>query len=833
MLKFSVAAHLWHGRRYEQDGKSKVEATVKTHKTSWPKMAQFLCKLHAAEKKEKSPYMVFAEFKNKGENGEYIRQNTNVQAFHGCVLDLDEGEMDFDEIKEALDNLNLNYVLYTTHSYDEWTEGKEFKFRVVVPYADSVSPAEQPTIVVGFADMIGVGADFDNCSKTASQPMYLHSAPKARKDQAMVAYNIDGEALDHDKAYNIGEMLAGTERGAYVPKAPMGDQLDTGDRHNQFARHMSRRRKDGLSLEEVMGELYAWNNKLSNPLPDDQLEGMRRVWTSFDRNRNASGYQEHKERIDQLPLQQKEIYDSVMQHIADSADQLNAADRKELFGRIKNRRPGITLKAIEEDYRELSIKNEESETIDLAKQYELFYKRVKRELSDLVWLSDINAAYKIADGKYIKKESFQNKLIHLWGKLECEFRGIAMAAKGLPLSLGVVLTKDLMVIVDDIIYIPDEPKMTERLGHLYYNTYEPVVGMDFGDPANCLNLDEYFEYLFPSEDDRELMKDWIGCLVQQPQTKIRWVPVVYTALEQMGKDLLRTKLIEPILGQANVGQVTADYLQERYTEALTGKQLILLQEMDFGRDRRVAEATANRLKPFITESRVQLRRFGIQGGLTEHFSNYLAYTNYADAAYMEGGGMRYYLIEGPRHRKPKEWYAKQADWFVENTEDSYAYFLERDLSNFDAMNVPTNRRTKEMQKHATGWPANILNEAIDNGELEGLSALPWQYFAHLIGALTPMVDLDKVDKLTQRGGGRFQQNVINLVAKFGFHIVEAEHDRGLCFDTPTSEHDPSKRRWQKVVSFPGFEVNKNNVLQHCHDSVDELDDIITEITAGE
>lgn len=822
-LKISLAPQLWHGGKYQdKDDKRKVEATVKTHCRDWSSIAKMLSKLHITEKKEKGPYMVFADFTKASERmeGEFTRRNEHVGQFYGVVLDVDETELEFDEIKEALDNTGLNYVLYTTHSYDPWTEGKEHKFRIVVPYDKPASRDEQPTLVVGFATMIGMEADYDNCSKTASQPMYLHSATGGRKSEALSASNVKGTFLNTDEAYSLGEMQDGGSHGAKTPVSSFGEAVEEGDRHSQFARHMARRRRDGLTFEEVLGEIRIWNAKLDNPLPDDQVDGLQRVWEGFERNHNAFGFQHHKDLISHTPMQQRDIYMSALQGIVDSEEQLNNGEREELFRDVKSKRPGSTLSSIRADYDDLVETLQEQVEVDIGALKLKFHKKLKEMYSGYVYLTSMNNVFHIPSRKYLKKEGFVGSLCSAWGHLRKEFYPIQAADKNKrrPLRLDALLEEQILPTVHDVGYEPAQDKFFTSRGQTLCNQYVKPTLESVEGAVKPLHL--YFEYLFPDKEASDFMKQWLAFMVQRPGVKIKYMPVIYTPLEQVGKDFFMKFIIGPVLGRENISRVTTGYVQENYTEALTGYQLILMQELDFGRDKRLAQKVADKLKPFISDTEVQLRRFGIAGGMVDHNSSFIGFTNYMDAVFTEGGGQRYYLIDGPKFRQSGEWYAKMKKWFLSHEGEVLNYFQTLDISEFPYARNPGNKATDKAQHINVYWPMNVLNEAIEEGELDGMTALPWKYFIKLLYVLSSPDDQLKADRLLQRGTSKMQQNILAQLERFGYKIVDVGAERGVNLPTPESEGGQrSNRRKQKVISFPETDVNKDNFKVECDNTI--------------
>lgn len=832
-LYCAVARNRYAGFSYTTtDGKKKHVATVQQKQTTWPRLAERLCQLHTVKDKHKGPYIVFAHFINaSSENGEYRRVNDNIDQFYGAVLDIDLPDApSFEETQAKLVDLGLNYVVYTTHSYDPWETSTANKYRVVVPYSRPVVASEQHVVVSGLAVALGLEGMVDAASMVLSQPMYCHAAPPLMVDEAIAECCVDGAALDVDEAYGLGEMWLADERsgagglggGARKPPLPeRGAALVAGERHPTFARHIAKCKREGLSWEQTLGELVIWNGSLDEPLPRDELDKMVSVWEGFERNNNAFGFDEHKARIMSAPLTDRDTYQGILRHIANSETMLDPSDRRELFNLIKSQRPGATLRLIEDEYKRqlLGVRQVTDNKVNAEKTR--LAQVLQRELTGLVWLSDLGMAYQTGTGKYIKKDAFQSFLTQLWGRLRGDFIGLVSVYKGGPLTLSNVLVEHWMPIYNDIGFNPGMGDAYVDRGSVLYNTYEPP-GHLIGDGSTGMvaPMLEYFTFLFPNPDDCALMLNFIAGIVQQPGRKIRYTPIIYTAQQQVGKDFFKEQLLKPLFGRGNVGEVDANYVREKYTENLTGKQLIVLQELDFGRDRRMAENTAGKMKPFITNTEVQLRRFGMAAGATiAHCANYVAFTNHFDAAFMEGSDHRYYLIKGPNERKPQQWYTDMAAWFSEHIEDCYEYFKERDISDFSFDRMPASEYTEEIRRDNARWPLNLLNEAMEAGLLEGITHLPLHWLVELIRRLTPLDDIEELDRaarLLGSGRSRERRAVIEELSKYGYQVV-AERFNFECADG-------KKYAKQKVIQFPGCQL-KGRLVERCKASIAAMEGV--------
>lgn len=719
-LKVSTAPHLFHGIRRPGEGKGgkdKVDATVKTRACSWASLVSALSQLKVNPKKEKCPYFVFAEFTDKADNGEMHRRNNGVTQFYGATLDIDTPDApSFEEVHATLREKGLAFALYSTHSYDPLTPGKENKFRVVVPYDQPVEPRMQPFVVLGVAEMLGVAQTFDHCSQTASQPMYWHSAPKERVDEAIFESCLDGAPLDSEEAHGIGKLLAGEHAGRTYRLAPSemrpGMQMDAGERHNQFVGFLKWSKGNGDSLEQAMLRIQAINDELDEPLDEDQLAGLRRVWASFERNNNAFGFEHHRTNIANLPMQQKEVYESVMAQIANSESMLDAAERKELFDLIKHQRPGSTLKSIEAHYKELTVEVNEmaqEELEGLRAKVDAF---LKKGLHKFVWLTETDKVVSLRDGTTMPIRAFKNKIGRAYDKCAVRFGPFFHQLK---LGREYVLDRALIREAARLGYHPAEDQLFEFKDVTYLNTYREPTGESVkGDVTPLL---EHFEYLLPIQREREWFISMIAYAKQQPGKLIKYMFVIEGG-KGIGKSIIRQRVLEVVFGSANVQEVTSEMLADDKKAWVSFAHVDVFEEFAFPNDRSGREQVHNFMKKYTANAHVPRRAMQKDYVEVPNFSLKLGFKNPEDKIKIEPGDRRYVVSKAPMRQKGEDYYNELCDWLDdEENKAAMRYFFENwdwKAVNFTPDFPLRTAFTRELESQADEWPGSVIELALDH-----------------------------------------------------------------------------------------------------------------------
>lgn len=832
-LKVSTAPHLFHGIRRPgagKEGKDKVEATVVTRKTTWAGFVEALSKLKVNPRKEKCPYFVFAEFRDEADNGEMHRRNNGVVQFFGAVLDIDVPEApSFEETLAVLREKGMAFALYSTHSYDPLTPGKENKFRVVVPYDQPIEPRQQAFVVLGLAEMLGLTLTFDHCSQTISQPMYWHSAPKDRAGEALFESCTDGAPLDTEEALGLGKMIAGDNAGRAYRVTPSemrpGMQMEPGERHNQFVGFLKWSKGNGDSLEQAMLRLKAINDELHEPLDEDQLEGLRRVWASFERNNNAFGFEHHRTNIANLPMQQKEVYDSVMAQIANSTTMLDAAERKELFDLIKHQRPGTTLKAIEAHYKELTAEAVEAthEELEVLRQKVDDY--LKKGLRSFVWLTEVDKVVSLKDGTTMPIRAFKNKIGRAYDKCVTRF---GPAFHGLKLGREYVLDRALIREAARLGYHPAEDQLYDYKEVTYLNTYREPTGESIkGDVTPLL---QHLEYLLPNQKEREWFISMIAFAKQCPGRLIKYMFVIEGG-KGIGKSIIRQRVLQVVFGDANVQEVTSEMLADDKKAWVSFAHVDVFEEFAFPNDRAGREQVHNFMKKYTANPNVPRRAMQKDYVEVPNFSLKLAFKNPEDKIKLEPGDRRYVMVKAPMRQKGEDYYNALCDWLDEDkSKAAMRYFFE----NWDWKAVgftpdfPLRTQfTKEVESQADDWPGSIIELALDHPSTPFDVNMPLMFESDIISIVAGLsgshgFEANMSEALTL-GKRKARQLLRDTLEAMGFVQVTPER-----FKRTLGGH----QRWDKVWLMSGCSARtlaRYSEGFHWSQYEEELIDFTTEV----
>lgn len=836
-LKIATAPQLWHGISYIENVKGvekrKVKATVKVRSATWAGMVAALSKLKIAAKKEKCPYFVFAEFKNPAENGEMLRRNDGVDAFYGVVLDIDKPDAPSPEqVKEILDSHGLAYVVYTTFSYDPLTPGKENKFRVVVPYSETVAPRDQPFVVLGFAEMLGVAQTFDECSQVASQPMYWHSAPEERADEAMFWSRVDGEPLDPETCLAIGKMMAGSNPGRNYSVSPSemkpGVQFEAGERHNQFVGFMRWQKDNGESLENIMVQIEAMNDKLDEPLDEEQLDGLRRVWTSFERNNNAFGFEHHRSAIMSSPLESKEVYDAVMAQLANSKDKINSAERAELFGLIKQRR-GVTLKSVQEHYKELTEEVTARDAAELHEVRERVDKMLKRHLQKYVWILSDDSLIDLEDGTPRPKSAFKNLIAELYD--QCAERvGFADFAE-LKLGREYAFDKRLLLTASAKGYHPGKPEndVYEYKDVKYLNRYRVPRGEIT--KGNVKPLLQHLEYLIPNKAERDWFISMIAYTYQQPGKLIKYMFIIEGG-KGIGKSILRERVFAAIFGESNVQEVTAEMLVDDKKGWISNAHVDVFEEFKFPTKRDGGDTVYNFLKKYTANPNVQRRAMQKDYQEVPNFSLKVAFRNPEDRMQLEPGDRRYVMVEGPKRQLERSYYDDLCDWLDDDdNQAAMRYFFKHwdwKSTPFDPNEPLKTNATKEMEMQNDSWPHCAIARALDQPNNPFDVTSPLMYESDLISITRAFSTISQYEQrlAEQLSGGdaHTRRNFANTLESMGFTRLGG----GTALESRfrrTGKH--GVQFWDRVWLMPGLsakEIKRIATGFHWTAFTDDLDD---------
>jgi hypothetical protein len=195
-------------------------------------------------------------------------------------------------------------------------------------------------------------------------------------------------------------------------------------------------------------------------------------------------------------------------------------------------------------------------------------------------------------------------------------------------------------------YMPHEDEFFTVNGVPYINTYtdrsvpeEPEVFTR--DEARDIEIVEaHLRHLFPIDRERELFLSWLGYIVRTMR-RPNWAALLQ-GVEGDGKTFFFA-LLSVILGPENVGLVTGDALEAQFTAFAEGRLVNVIEEVKWTGHNR--HDILNRIKPFITNAAVAVRRMHKDAYTVPNCTAYLLLTNHRDALPITAGDSRYLICQ--------------------------------------------------------------------------------------------------------------------------------------------------------------------------------------------
>ncbi len=218
----------------------------------------------------------------------------------------------------------------------------------------------------------------------------------------------------------------------------------------------------------------------------------------------------------------------------------------------------------------------------------------------------------------------------------------------IPLARDMALKLWNMDVVHLLMYIPFMGELFTINGVQCANLYRPVsapkrAGVSLSlDDESCLSwLGDHFALTIPDEVHRTHVLQWYAHNVVNPGVKIRWSPVE-VGIEGDGKSI-KAEMLRAAMGAENVGTVTSSTLVESsFTDFAHGKAVNICEELRLQGKSRFD--VANKMKPLITNDRIEVHPKGMPAFECLNTTNYLGFSNYRDCLPLSDTDRRWMML---------------------------------------------------------------------------------------------------------------------------------------------------------------------------------------------
>jgi len=191
-------------------------------------------------------------------------------------------------------------------------------------------------------------------------------------------------------------------------------------------------------------------------------------------------------------------------------------------------------------------------------------------------------------------------------------------------------------------YAPAFNDIFDYDGVSYFNTYKPTLlkRVTNGKTDIVDRVLGHIAHLLTSYDEQQLVINYLAHNVQFPGKKMQWA-MLLQGVQGDGKSFL-AEMMKHVLGASNSRTVTVESLDEKYTPWGEGNCMVFIEELKL--DNYKKYETLNKLKPYIVNPTVSIRKMQHDVYECVNTTNYFALTNFKDAIPIDANDRRYCVL---------------------------------------------------------------------------------------------------------------------------------------------------------------------------------------------
>ncbi len=323
-----------------------------------------------------------------------------------------------------------------------------------------------------------------------------------------------------------------------------------------------------------------------------------------------------------------------------------------------------TIKSVREHKQKMDIGRDTPFKEDLFKRFR--------------YLKQLNSFLDVSDCQVMKKDV----LNHLFAGV---FRGYKKNdTKGYPTGPTIKAENVYLQnhkrrqIYDGIGYFPGQSHVVKWEGETRFNTWiapewwkTDLQGAEKDWALKAAPWLEHMTYMIPDQKFRNHFLSYLAYTVQHPEDKINH-GILIIGKSRTGKDVGIVEVIKAVMGSSHVGQPDATMLEDKYSDYLENKKIIIFNEVKQGRRWDIA----NKIKRFLAAppDTLNIRAMHKTEYKIPNIINVLAFSNHEDAIAIENGDARWAIYKSPANPKSDpDYYRALVDWRNQNHEALTGY----------------------------------------------------------------------------------------------------------------------------------------------------------------
>ena len=313
--------------------------------------------------------------------------------------------------------------------------------------------------------------------------------------------------------------------------------------------------------------------------------------------------------------------------------------------------------------------------------------------------------HQITTGHSIKRGAFNAKFNR---EEECRAKGCSASQ----------LVLNRMPTVANTMFWPCDDQIITHRNLDYVNVYQkhdvvPTAAASPEAEAAVKRIVDHAYFLTSEPTEAELLLDFLAYVYQNPGKRVRWAILLF-GIQGNGKSFWVT-MMKGLLGH-NAGEVAGTTVSQRFTGWATNKLFIAIEEIRVPSESKYA--VMDKLKPFISNSEVNIELKGQDDRVVPNFASYMLLTNHDDALPLDDDDRRYCVIETQPRTKadiPEQHYFDALFGVLDHHIEAVAhYFASRPVDpkfNPDGRAPETSGKQRMMQESKSG-PRLAVEEAI-------------------------------------------------------------------------------------------------------------------------
>jgi hypothetical protein len=333
-------------------------------------------------------------------------------------------------------------------------------------------------------------------------------------------------------------------------------------------------------------------------------------------------------------------------------------------------------------------------------------------------------------------------------------------------------SKGQIEVVFGAMYAPQFGDAFTHDGIDYINNYRPntLLRVDHSTGEVVDVVKRHIAHLLPDPREQMIVIDYLAHNVQFAGVKIHWA-IILQGVQGDGKSFI-SEMMKHVLGQSNCTSINVETLDEKYTPWSEGNQMVFIEELKL--DNYKKYETLNKLKPYITNPTVSVRRMRTDVYEAINTTNYFALTNFKDALPIDENDRRYCVLFS-------QWQSKKAlQKFMQDNPDYYPkiYDIMRNGAGEILDWLLTHKITPSFMKATTAPETDAKSKMVDSAKSDGfllvedaIAAFECEEINDEFINITELQRLLKFDMNREYDDFPQKGKLNNILVDLGYHYV--------------------------------------------------------------